>query len=378
MSVALSVYAYPWDLVDDPSAVDLLRVLDVDRVMVAAAYHSVRAATPRHPRHRIVDARWAAIYPPFRPGAFAKLPIAPRSPGDWVASNAFGTAKGTLEDAGMVVGGWLALAHVDVETDTTDFRVVNAFGDLYRYALCPSHDAVVEYSAAVVRETVDRGELSSIAIEAWSQLGMTHASAHDKTSSADWSDADVQLLSICFCPGCAQLYTAMGGDGHALREDVKQAVGTPRAGTVRDASAEIVLGARAVGRRRMLSAILPAARDAGAKEIELHADDDLWGTGPSGPVIQEDGASTLIAPAWRVDAESIDRVRRLNRIHPFVGGYVSILGDETSEDLASQWSTLVSAGASSLHLYHFGLVSEDRIATAAAARRLFRTADSAF
>src|SRR5688572_11788202 len=52
VGVPLSVYAYPWDLIDDSSAIELLSRMDVDRVVVAAAYHSVRAATPRHPRHR--------------------------------------------------------------------------------------------------------------------------------------------------------------------------------------------------------------------------------------------------------------------------------------------------------------------------------------
>lgn len=372
LSVPLSVYAYPWDLVDDPSAIELLSELGADRVLVAAAYHSVRAATPRHPRHRVVDARWAAIYPRFRREAFARLAIAPRPPGDWVAGHAFGSAKGALEAAGMDVGGWLALTHVDVETEATEFRVVNAFGDVYRYALCPSHDAVVEYSTAVVRETVDSGELSSIVIEAWSQLGLAHASEHDKTSAAGWSEADVHLLSICFCSACAKNCTAMGGDMHALREDVRRAVGTADAGAVRDHWAEVVLPARAMSRRRMLSAIVPAAREAGATEIELHGDDDPWGTGPSGPLPQEEGQSDVIAPAWRPGVESIERVGRMAGSRSAVGAYVSIMGEESSEDLAAYWSALASVGAVSLHMYHFGLVPSHRIEAAAAAYQRFK------
>ena len=365
----LSVYAYPWDLVDDPSAIDLLGTLDTDRVLVAAAYHSVRAATPRHPRHRIVDARWAAVYPPFRREAFAGLPIAPRAPGDWVAGGAFASAKRTLDDAGLDAGAWLALTHVDVETVSDEFRVVNAFGDTYRYALCPSQDAVIDYSAAVVRETVARAEVSSVVIEAWSQLGLTHASEHDKTSAAGWSVADAQLLSICFCSACSRSYRAMGGDADGLRAHVQRAVGTAEARPVRDAWAEVVLGARAMARRRMLSAILPAARDTGASRIELHVDEDPWSTGPSGPPAPAEGASSVVAPAWDAHGETIERISGLARTHATVGAYVSILGDESCDELGAWWMALASAGANSLHLYHFGLVSGDRMAIAADARR---------
>jgi len=199
---ALSVYAYPWDVVGDPAALDTLASMDADRVVLAAAYHSVRAATPRHPRHKIVDARWSAVYAPFRAEAFAALPIAPRRPGGWVPENGFSDARRSIAEAGIDVAGWLALTHVDRETPSDEFCVVNAFGDVYPYALCPSHDAVVDYAATVVREVVDAGELSSIVIEAWTQLGVAHASEHDKTSTAGWVDADLQLLSICFCSAC--------------------------------------------------------------------------------------------------------------------------------------------------------------------------------
>ncbi len=367
--IPLSVYAYPWDLVDDPSAVDLLGSLDADRVLVAAAYHSVRAATPRHPRHRIVDARWAAVYPSFRREAFAELPIAPRAPGDWVARGAFASAKRTLGDAGLDVGAWLALTHVDVETPADELRVVNAFGDTYRYALCPSHDAVIEFSAAVVRETVAHAEVSSIVIEAWSQLGLAHASEHDKTSDAGWSDADTQLLSICFCAACSRSYRAMGGDADDLRADVRRAVGTSQARSVLDVWAEVVLGARAIARRRMLSAILPAARDAGASRVEFHVDDEPWSTGPAGPPALADGASSVVAPAWQARGETIERIRGLARTHATVGAYVSMLGDESCDELAAWWAALASAGASSLHLYHFGLVSGERLAIVADALR---------
>ncbi len=68
--MSVSFCAYPWDLIDDPGAVARVRAAGADGVAIAAAYHSVRAATPLHPRHRIVDARSAALYLPVREGAW--------------------------------------------------------------------------------------------------------------------------------------------------------------------------------------------------------------------------------------------------------------------------------------------------------------------
>lgn len=60
-----AAFLYPWDVVGDPDAARRIAELGVQQVTLAAAYHSTRALTPRHPRHRVVTARHAAVlYPP--------------------------------------------------------------------------------------------------------------------------------------------------------------------------------------------------------------------------------------------------------------------------------------------------------------------------
>lgn len=56
---------YPWDVDGDPAAADRLAGLGLTGVTLAAAYHSVRAVAPLHPRHRIV-VRDAAVLPGAR------------------------------------------------------------------------------------------------------------------------------------------------------------------------------------------------------------------------------------------------------------------------------------------------------------------------
>ncbi|MGY5102608.1 hypothetical protein ACWC19_18785, partial [Streptomyces sp. 900105245] len=60
-----SAFVYPWDVNGDPGAAARVAGLGVEQVTLASAYHSTRALTPRHPRHRIVTAEYAAVlYPP--------------------------------------------------------------------------------------------------------------------------------------------------------------------------------------------------------------------------------------------------------------------------------------------------------------------------
>ncbi|WP_329374330.1 hypothetical protein [Streptomyces sp. NBC_01483] len=46
--VTATAYLYPWDVVGDPAAAERVAALGVDSAALAAAYHSVRTATPFH------------------------------------------------------------------------------------------------------------------------------------------------------------------------------------------------------------------------------------------------------------------------------------------------------------------------------------------
>lgn len=85
-------YLYPWDVLGDPHAAGWVKNTGVDRVALAAAYHSVRAGTPRHPARRVVDARSAALYLPAG-AAFRDDALVPGSAAGWTGSeNSFATA----------------------------------------------------------------------------------------------------------------------------------------------------------------------------------------------------------------------------------------------------------------------------------------------
>src|SRR3954469_13901297 len=141
-------HVYPWDLVGDPGAAARIAGLGVDAVALAASYHTVRAATPSHPEHRLVDARHAAFYLPVRDEVWQGKRLRPAAP-SWVVGasgkSSFETARDALREVGLPVYAWTVLTHSSRLGDQhPDVAVVNAFGDRYPYALCPSNVDVTE------------------------------------------------------------------------------------------------------------------------------------------------------------------------------------------------------------------------------------------
>ncbi|GAB2912918.1 hypothetical protein ACFMQL_23430 [Nonomuraea fastidiosa] len=197
-------YLYPWDVVGDPSAPRRLADLGVEAVALAASYHSTRAATPYHPAHRVLDVPYPAFYLPIRPSSWSRLvPAAPT----WTPADAYLQARDALKAVGLQVHAWTVLTHNShLGAAHPDLVVRNAFGDAYPYALCPSHEDVIEYCENLVSEILNLGEPDGLILEACGPMGFGHTSVHEKTSGADWTPTDTDLLSLCFCTNCAPRY----------------------------------------------------------------------------------------------------------------------------------------------------------------------------
>jgi len=143
-------HAYPWDVVGDPSFADRAVDSGVSTVAIAAAYHSTRAATPLHPDHQLVHARYAALYRPVRERVWGSRRLRPLGP-DWMSTeDSFADAAEAVRAAGLRVSAWVVLTHNSrLGTEFPDVAVVNCFGERYPYALCPSGPEVREYAATL-------------------------------------------------------------------------------------------------------------------------------------------------------------------------------------------------------------------------------------
>ncbi|NUP78427.1 MAG: hypothetical protein HOV96_12870, partial [Nonomuraea sp.] len=213
-------YVYPWDVVGDPSAPARLAALGVDTIALAASYHSTRAATPYHPEHRVLDVPYPAFYLPIRPHAWSRLtPAAPT----WTPPDAYLQAQAALRKAGLKVHAWIVLTHNShLGARYPDLTVRNAFGDPYPYALCPAHEDVQEYCETLVTETLTLAEPDGLILEACGPMGFGHQSVHEKTSGADWTPVDADLLSLCFCTLCTPRYPP------ATKDHIRTTIDTPQ------------------------------------------------------------------------------------------------------------------------------------------------------
>lgn len=358
-------YLYPWDLVGDDRAAARLRDLGIGEVALAAAYHAVRASTPRHPEHRIVELRESTL---FVPPVAAGWPDAPEPPSHAPESaGAFAAAREALRAEGIEVRAWAALTHRDVP-GVEPGRVVNAFGDVYSHALCPSSPRVRQYAGALTASLAAHTGVTGFVLEAVGQLGVSHASAHDKTGLPTWPQGRERLLDICLCAACRIELRSRGADDEELAARIRAAVndddpadGVETLGEL----AGVVLAIRGDAASALLAQCRAriAAVAPGKTDIAVHATPDAWSASPwltvSGPVA---GVDEYVVPAWDdADDDSAQRVHEVAAtvVPRSVAAHVNVL-DGSPETWRSRWKAVASAGAASLHLYHLGLVDSRR------------------
>jgi hypothetical protein len=360
--VSTVAHVYPWDVVGDPAAAQRYADLGVDAVALAASYHTVRAATPLHPEHRLIDARHAAFYLPVREEAWQGKRLRPAEP-SWVSPDSYRVARDALRAAGLPVYAWTVLTHSSRLGDLhPDVTVVNAFGDRYPYALCPSNQDVVEYCLTLVEEIIEVGQPDGIILEACGALGFMHGGHHEKTEGADWGPARQKLLSICFCAGCSARYS----DADGLRAQIRAAVdaGEPDSVELPAWVAEARTNVAADLRKRLVGLIRDLAPDV---RVIVHANSDPLATGPFATVAPQVGADVdvLVAMAWPGPAASAPNIRALRKIAPDtrIAGYVLALPPKPADGAAmlAEMRALAEEGVEEFHLYHAGLASPERL-----------------
>ncbi len=219
-----STFVYPWDVNGDPEAAARIAGLGVRQATLAAAYHSTRALTPRHPRHRIVTAEHAAVLYPTD-ARWEGRELRPYAAGDWAPGDAFEEARAELAGAGLEVHTWVVLAHnsrMGAEHPSTS--VVNAYGDRYPWAPCIAQPATRAYLVDLAVEAAVRPGAAGTELESLGWYGLQHLHAHDKTGGVPLGDAGMYLMALCFCPSCREGYGEQGADPDELAATVRTAL----------------------------------------------------------------------------------------------------------------------------------------------------------
>lgn len=358
MSAHVTGYAYPWDV--RPGFADRVAASGVDEVAVAVAYHSARAATPFDGSRSAVVARHAALYRPVGTGWGRLRPAEP----DWVGPDSAGEAVAELRRSGVDVAAWLVLTHNSLLGGRfPDVAVRNCFGEVYPWALCPSHAEVRDYAARLTRSALDGLDVRSVVLEACGQLGAVHQHQHEKTDAV-WSPAAARLLSVCCCAACARGWTGSDAERvrEALRTEVRRVIATGDLAEVDDELPadlrETLLATRSAATDLLRGAVLEAIGT--GRRVLLHGSADAWATGalPGLTPRAGDEVDGVVVPCWTPAGPEEVAAAKAAGIDD-VGAYVTAVGPQAG-DLVDHVRRLRAAGASELHLYHLGLAGPAR------------------
>ncbi len=358
--------AYPWDLIDDPAAPGRVTAAGADGVVIAAAYHSVRAATPLHPSRAVVDAASAAYYLPLDERVWSGSHLRPVTDTPWVGEDAFVRSARAARDAGLRVEAWVVLTHsTAVGSQHPQFTVVNAFGERYLYALCPSAPEVRDYARRLVEGVVRAFDVDGLMIEACGPLGVSHLGHHEKTQGADWSPVAENLLSVCFCDACQVLLARGGVDVARLRREVREGLAAEAAGRHGTTEGHLtdavgLLVARAQARRELIAAVREASASVG--RVVVHGQPDPWATGPFAAVFDDAASFDGVVVPGALVMDGAETVEWLGSQvgDGRLGGYFVALPPATPASIAQDWPRAIAA-VDDAYLYHLGLLSRARL-----------------
>ncbi|MFM9447374.1 hypothetical protein [Streptomyces acidiscabies] len=370
-----STFVYPWDVNGDPGAPARIASLGVEQVTLAAAYHSTRALTPRHPRHRIVTAEHAAVL--YGPDArWEGRTLRPYPAGSWAPGEAFSEAAQALSAAGLEIHTWVVLAHnsrLGAEHPSTS--VVNAYGDRYPWAPCIAQPDTRAYLIDLAAEAAVRPGAAGTELESLGWYGLQHLHAHDKTGGVPLGDAGMYLMALCFCAVCREGYAGHGADPEALAAAVRRALEPLWKGAPDDNSwsgVEKLLG-------ETYAAVTRAWRDERARTLQEAAVNAVRAAAPAGfqillhadPATYHVGANPGVDPAHILsvaDGVVVPCAGGPELLPPFAEtgqdavvaanfGIVSAMGGRPG-DLAADIVRARALGATEIRLYHAGLASD--------------------
>jgi hypothetical protein len=366
-TAGLGVNLYPWDVAGDPRCPDRIAGLGADRVALAAAYHTVRALSPRHPERKVVTAGHSALYYRPDPAHWDGSLLRPAE-ASW-APESFTESAPRLRAAGLKVYAWTILTHNQrLGTLHPQHAVTNAFGDRYPWALCVNSPEVRGYCMLLAAEVASQPDIDGIELESCGWYGYDHLHAHDKTGAIAFDPDTKFLLNLCFCRACEAHYAQEGLE--ELRTSVRGALEPVFRGETASAALD-PLTAAAVAKLRIQAAagfqaeVVAAVRHVHADlPVLLHTSPDPLAVGANPGSVPDGGfGAVLQCGAARsqnalTQLEAYRRAMAAQRAQP-LAATVNIVGAMGADraGLGSWVAELRAAGAEELRLYHAGLAS---------------------
>ncbi len=222
MKASIELFAYPWDILDrGPEAfVAECCSLGVNRVHATTLYHSGKFLLPRNRNTKVYFPEPGSLYVEVDQGKFGNG-IRPRvSP---LASTGWLQQLSQAESASDVsLAGWTVFHHSStLASKHPELAIRNLFGDVYPFALCPSHSEVRNYSLSLAGAIQSTGAFDTLDMETIGFLGYTHGFHHEVTAVPAGA-LETFLLSLCFCSACCTAGERDGIAMESLRKKLQQ------------------------------------------------------------------------------------------------------------------------------------------------------------
>jgi hypothetical protein len=217
-----TVWAYPWDLLDEGLETSLARIaeLGANCVSVATSYHDGMFLAPHNPRKKVHFLEDGVVYYRADSSAFADTeikPVSSRMVGRDASQDPLQQIIQAAEHVELDVVAWTVTLHNSRHGYRyPQFTARNVWGDSYPFSLCPSHDAVRTYARCLAKDLGERYRLKAIELEAAHFMPFNHAYHHYKVGiELDWRQ--LALLSMCFCDACLARASHSDVDGVAVK-----------------------------------------------------------------------------------------------------------------------------------------------------------------
>ncbi len=196
-SVSIELFAYPWDIVDvGPSRfADECARLGVTKLHVTTLYHSGKFLLPRNSARKVFFAEGGTAYVPLSLPALGNMAptMSPLAGTGWLDE---------LAGCGIPLSAWTVFHHNSrLGAMHPQWTIRNVYGDPYRFGLCPSHEAIRDYSVALAKAVAGLGYFQTVDLETIGYLGYVHGHHHE-VAAGPLGPLENFLLSLCFCDAC--------------------------------------------------------------------------------------------------------------------------------------------------------------------------------
>jgi hypothetical protein len=223
-----ALHVFPWDAAAEGSgaAMDAVRALKVNTVLLSVNYHRARLFRPRQPAlgyysrpHDWLDFDPdPSLYP-------AGFPLPPGNP-DRAVVQAVSECREHCRRSDLRFHASVIGCHnTTLGLSRPDLTVRTAFDDRYAFALCPANPDVRAYLIALVRDVCRKLTPDALLLDSFSFLNAVHREHHELMFVPTGPAAE-HLLGLCFCEHCRAWATRRGVDSEAVRLVARRMVET--------------------------------------------------------------------------------------------------------------------------------------------------------